>query len=311
MRARHVSCLVFASALFASSAHAEDKAAAATLFDQGVALMEKKDYPAACAKFKESLAASSGLGTMLYLADCYEQRGLTASAWAQFRQAAALAAEKKDPREKVARKRVEAVEPKLAYLTIRVKEKALGLAVVRDDATTSEASWGVPVPVDPGPHTIIAKATGKKTWKSDINVTPQAKLEVMVPPLENAPVAPPPKDNVSPQPPADDSTGDSQRLIGLVVGGAGVVGLGVGGFFGLRAQSKLDASNSDNHCRPPNDICDATGLQLRDEAGTAATISTVAFIAGAALVIGGVVLYLTAPKGSTRSGNALLRPITF
>jgi hypothetical protein len=306
MTRAHASRLFLAAMMVAAgSAHAEDKAAAAALFDQGVALMEKKDYPAACAKLKDSLAASAGIGTMLYLADCYEQRGLTASAWAQFRQAAALASEKGDPREKVARRRVEALEPKLAYLTIHVKARASGLTVTRDDAPFSEASWGVAVPIDPGKHVVVANATRKKTWKSDVSIGAATRVEVSVPPLEDVPIAaqPPPTPPVQNTQKEDPATGDNQRLIGIIVGGAGIVALGVGGYFGLRAQSKLDESNADNHCRPPNDICDATGLALRQDAGDAATISTVGVIVGVVMIASGVVLYLTAPSAPARSAR--------
>jgi len=240
---------------------------------------------------------------MLYLADCYEQRGLTASAWAQFRQAAALAAEKNDAREKVARRRLEALEPKLAYLTITVKDRPPGLALTKDDAPLSEGSYGVAVPVDPGTHVVIAKAAGKKTWKSEITVAANARVDIVVPVLESAPTQSPPPTPAPPKkieaPPEDPSRGDSQRLIGIIVGGVGIVGLGVGSYFGLRAQSKLDDSNADNHCRPPNDTCDATGLSLREDASSAAAVSTVAFVVGAVGVAAGVVLYLTAETSST------------
>jgi len=43
MRGRHASGLFLLAMAIAGEARAEDKAAAAALFDQGVALMEKKD----------------------------------------------------------------------------------------------------------------------------------------------------------------------------------------------------------------------------------------------------------------------------
>jgi hypothetical protein len=44
--------------------------------------------------------------------------------------------------------------------------------------------------------------------------------------------------------------------------------------------------------------CSATAVQDDASAHTQATVSTVGFVAGAALLAGGIALYLTAPNGS-------------
>jgi hypothetical protein len=95
----------------------------------------------------------------------------------------------------------------------------------------------------------------------------------------------------------------TQRWIGLGVGGLGVIGLGVGGVLGLVAMSKRDQSNSGAipHC-DANDICSSDGLALRKEAESAATGSTIAFVAGGIALAAGVVLYITAPRGSPVTG---------
>src|SRR5689334_20626402 len=70
---------------------AADKAAAEALFDEGVKLLQKGKYEEACKKLEASERVDSGIGTLLYLADCYEKLGKTASAWATFRAAASKA----------------------------------------------------------------------------------------------------------------------------------------------------------------------------------------------------------------------------
>jgi serine/threonine-protein kinase len=87
----------------------------------------------------------------------------------------------------------------------------------------------------------------------------------------------------------------TQRVVGIVVGSVGVVGIGVGSFFGLRAKAKKDDSLDNGHCPNNPNVCDQTGTDLRNQARTSATIATVSMIAGGAALAGGIVLFLTAP----------------
>jgi serine/threonine-protein kinase len=92
--------------------------------------------------------------------------------------------------------------------------------------------------------------------------------------------------------------GNGQRTIGLVVGGVGIAGLGVGTVFGIVAMGKtsdLDTQKTD----ASREGFDTT----KSDAKSAATISTVGFIAGAALVAGGAALYFTAPKSGTQTAT--------
>jgi serine/threonine-protein kinase len=91
------------------------------------------------------------------------------------------------------------------------------------------------------------------------------------------------------------STGSTQRTIAVVTGVVGVVGLGLGSYFGVRAASK----NSDAEKACPKRLCDAGGFQLQQAAENSATLSNVFVIGGAALLGAGIVLYFTAPKPET------------
>jgi serine/threonine-protein kinase len=101
-------------------------------------------------------------------------------------------------------------------------------------------------------------------------------------------------------PPNDDAVRARKRrhLIAYGVGGLGLVGLGVGGFFGLKASGLND--DAKKTCGGSITSCDPAKLPIAqkqvDDARSAANISTVGFIAGGALAVTGVVIYLTAPK---------------
>jgi serine/threonine-protein kinase len=293
---------------------AQDKAAADVLFRDGKRLMQDGKYAEACPKFAESVRLDAGIGAMLWLADCYERNGQTASAWAEFREAEQVARSAKDKRESVAHGRAEKLTPLLSKMTIVVPPDAdtAGLEVRRDGTEIKKPLWGTPVPVDPGQHTIAASAPSKKAWETRVQVPAEkgAAVSVKVPPLD-------PDDGSatggSPTPSSDkpggarSNDGSTQRIAGLAVAGAGVVALAIGTMFGLNAKSKLDDSNSDNHCRDGNH-CDAVGVQLRSDSKDAALVSTIAFGVGIAAVGGGAALYFLAPKPAGTKPSVTVTP---
>lgn len=271
-------------------------AAAEALFQEGRKLSEAKKYGDACPKFLASYKLAPAVGTLLNLADCYEKNGQIASAWARFHEAIALSQRLgRADREKVARERAEKLEPRLARLTIEARDKE---ADVRLDGNPVDAAvLGTPLPVDPGKHTIAASAPGKLPYETTIDVSDKDRApRVMVPKLEDEPSArhdEPAGPHVE-TPPAEEGGGSTQKTIGIAVSAVGVVGLGVGAFFGLRTSSKWKEAKT--HCNVAYE-CDATGVALTDQARSSGNLATVAFIAGGALLAGGAVLFFTAPKG--------------
>lgn len=298
------------SFLGATDARAEagqDKADAQGLFDLGKSLMVEGKFQEACPKLADSLRLDPVIGTMLFLAECYENIGRTASAWAEFREAQSLAAKQSDAREKVARDRANALESRLSKLVITVSPPpAPGLRVKRDGFDVGEALWGAAIPVDPGPHAVTVTAPRKTDWTTSVTVgIAGSSSSVVVPPLEDAPMDPPSvvtgaaSGTAYVPPPEPRKDGRARRILGVGVASLGVVGLGLGTVFGLQAKSNLDSSNS-GHCTRVTNYCDAAGLDLRNTALTDATISTIAFGVGLAALAGGAVLYFTAPRGDAR-----------
>jgi len=272
--------------------------------------MHDHKYGDACPKLAESLRLDPGIGTMLWLADCFEKSGRIASAWAEFREAAESAALAHDDREKVARDRAVKLQPRLPQLTIVVASEAQveGLVVKRDGSAVDKPLWGTDIPVDPGTHVVDVSAPGKKPWQRTLSVEEAHAISVKVPVLDDAPPSALTGDGqggtsasgAGPQggevPPPPAGTGTMQRTLGIVIGGLGVVGVGLGAYFGFAAKSKLDDSNANGNCTPDN-FCNPTGTQARNDAKTDASISTVAFIAGGVALAGGLALFFTAPHG--------------
>lgn len=289
--------LVAGASLVASTAHGEpppgQEVLAERLFQEGRQLMADGSYGPACAKLAASLRLDAGIGTMLYLADCFERNGQTASAWEQFREAAAAAARVSDGREKVARARAAGLEPKLSKLTIVLKANTVTLAVARDEIPVDVSLLGRDVPVDPGRHVVTASAEKKKkTWRGIVDVPPAgASVTIVVPDLEDD--RPGGADAVSPA-----ASGGVQRAAGLATLGAGVAAIGVGAYLGLAAKSKWD--DAEPRCR---NACDGDGFDARSDARNLAGWATAAFIGGAAAMVGGAVLFFTAAPAPLRSAR--------
>lgn len=284
-----------------------ERALARELFEQGRMLMSEKRYAQACAKLGESQRLDPAPGTLLNLAVCHEAEGKTATAWAEFNDALTLARrDARRDRVELAERHLKALEPRLSRLTIEVSEaaRAEGLELSLDGISLGKPAWGTPIPVDPGKHRVVAAAPGRKPWSAEVTVGDDAdRQSVSVPKLERAPEAagkPAPK-KTAPKPPPD--AGSGQRTAGFIVGGVGVVALGVGGYFGLRAFSRWDERNA--HCNDAG--CDPAGVDAGDEAERAATFANIGIGVGLAGVAVGTYLVLSAGSGE-RPATAVAQP---
>ncbi|MBW2526107.1 MAG: hypothetical protein JRI23_18140 [Deltaproteobacteria bacterium] len=293
------------------AARADDKATAQVLFEAARKLMDEGKYAEACPKLAESHRLDPGGGTLLNLAVCHENEGKTATAWGEFKEALGMArADGRQDRISLAEERIAALEPKLSRLVVTVapEAKVAGLVVTVDGTEMGEPVWGIATPVDPGQRKVSARAPSHEPWETTVTLGAEADQQaVQVPKLEPSATAPAPMPGptapagpgTAPPPPPDDgapSDGSTQRLVGYIVGGAGLASAVVGGIFGGLAISKNaeaeDAGCDDTTCPSPD------ALDASDSAKTNATLSNVFVGAGLGLVAVGVIVVLTAPDGS-------------
>jgi hypothetical protein len=287
----------------------QDRALAEALFRDGKTLADDGRIEEACAKFKESQRLDPALGTLLYLATCYEQSGKTASAWAAFQSAQELAHNRKDKaREAIARERAAAIEPNLSKLKLSITIPVAGTQIRVDGRLLGPAALSTPLPFDPGTHTIEATAPEKRAWSQSVELQPgPSTLAVRIPPFEPdipepAPVAAETAKPaaVAPHPPRDTSATNWPRLAGFVSLGVGGVGLAAGTYFGLHAYSV--AKGAEHHCS--GSICDQTGLNAYASARTAANISNVGFALGIVGIGAGTYLLISSAGESKTTQSA-------
>jgi hypothetical protein len=178
-----------------------------------------------------------------------------------------------------------ALEPKVPWLTLTVQGDLPGQELRLDGVVLGKAAWGSALSVDPGSHKLTAIAPGKKPWLYTLTLAEGQKQSLVVPELEDAP----PGQNSSPAGPGGPPSAPPthKRTAGFVVGGAGVVALGVGAFFGFRTLSQKE--DSDQLC-PTDTTCSGEGASLNSDAHTSAWLSNIGI--GLGLVGIGVGTYL-------------------
>jgi hypothetical protein len=199
--------------------------------------------------------------------------------------------------------RLNDVNAAMPTLVFEVKDSSgndVGAArVTMDGKPLVEKVTGSAVPIDPGQHHFIFDDAGGGAHAEQTVVVREGDHErhirVVLEAITGVPAAPPSAPAETPEASESPTKGDTQRTLGLVVGGAGVVGLVIGGIFGLVSKSTYDhaftveCSGNANDCRP-------SGVQDGQTAHSQAMVSTVGFIAGSVLLAGGAVLYFTAPR---------------
>lgn len=293
----------------AQSSSVTDQALAQALFEQGKTLMADGEYAKACAKFAASNRSAPGTGTLLNLAVCHEKLGRLATAWVEFSNAADADRRAGNQRRLAySQKQMQKLAPQLAHITVRPPASAVaGLVVKLDGVKLASAALGVPAPVDPGKHVIQASAPGRQSWSKQVEIDKNGEEKsVSIPALgalgataRNKPTtaqgkSPTGANATLPPPTPSSGSPDKRRIAAYVAGGVGVVGLGLGSYFGLKAFSDWKTRN--DNC--PGGHCNQAAVDAHDSAHTAAIVSDVSFGVGVAALGAAAYLWFTSSPAS-------------
>lgn len=253
-------------------------------------MMESQRYAEACALFEESQRLAPASGTLLNLADCYQQLGRLAKASATFSAAAESAHQSGNvARQQVAQKRIEALAPRLAHVTVSVADPVPGLSITLDGVSLPASLWATPQAVDPGAHVVRATAPGHQAREVSVAAVAEGATRTLeiarLEPVVEARALPAEASEPAQQQPTDWQTVGA--LTGAAVGAVAVVG---GTLFALESQSKHD--ESDRYC-DGSDCSDQRGVDAMDDAIVAGNRATACFIvAGVGLGVAGVLWFV-------------------
>jgi hypothetical protein len=216
-------------------------------------------------------------------------------------------------------KRLDEVEKAQPTIAFEVKDASdadvSAVKVTMDGNPLAERLDGTALPVDIGEHVFTFELVGRPPVTRTLVLTEGEKgrreriaiggatpsTPALMPPPSPAPVreanapagAAPVFSAIEPLPTRGGM--GTQKVLGLVAGGVGVAGIAVGSVFGLMTLSQKSqqesacgssaSCTSSGHARALSDH--STGM-------TDSTISTVGFIAGGALLVGGALLFFAA-----------------
>lgn len=300
MKRCRIPAFVAVVALAAPPALAADHQAAQAHFEAGRKLQREERWAEAAAELQASLAIEPSIGGHLNLGNVLEKLGKTASAQEQFRRAEALARGSDPERAAEARRRIDALAPRVSTITVTTEARAS--SVTLDGAAIPSAEE---IPVDPGVHAVSVSASGRPPRRLDVTVRAGEHAKVVVAASEDRPLV-----KVEPAPaPRPEGAPNVGRTAGLVGVGVGVAALAVGGvFYGLASSDKSKLSSACAtypKCRT-DEIAGARDLD--DAARTKANVATVLGIGGLAAVAVGGVIAITSSSSSEKRASVVVAP---
>jgi len=208
-------------------------------------------------------------------------------------------------------KGVDELTPLVPSIIFQIKDGAgrdrSDATISMDNQALSSLAPGSPLELDPGSHTFVfsapdAKAVtlqlviheGERARRETVTIGAETPAEVTTKPLT------PPTEAAASQP---TSGLGAQRIGALVAGGVGVIGIGLGSVFGVRAMSQKD--EAEKVC--PGDCKTSADAEKWSDAKTSGNISTAAFIIGGVGLVGGVVLWVTAKPPNSEQAAVNVR----
>jgi hypothetical protein len=307
MRTSLAVLFVGCSITFSSSARASD-VAADRLYEEGRQAAQRRDWPLACRKFKESEGLEPAPGTLLNLGDCEEHLGALVDAVGHFTDAAQRF-RPGDERVAYARQRAAAVQSRIPVLTLRLRPGTPARVHIECDEIPV-AGIGVPQPVNPGEHVLIVQLAGHTPVRTTVRIAEGENREIELG------VGGPTPSVAAPTVPLDDSahshdtvTGAPLRSAALVSFGVGAVALGfgiAGGVVTLGAKSTVD---NPQNC---TSTCNVAGQAAEARGKTWSAVSTAGFIGAGVGALAGATLLIASPRrdtGGVRSTAFSVLPI--
>ncbi|MEO7034040.1 MAG: hypothetical protein ABI548_09160 [Polyangiaceae bacterium] len=243
-------------------------------FSQALSLQTAGDWAGALAMLKEVAAVKPTPQVRFNIALCEERLGLVVAALGDYELAASDAqAEKADQVRQEVDSRLESLKARVPRVVVQRGQGADSATIALDGVSLGDSVLNHPLPVDPGPHTVEAKALGFQPFKQTFRVAEQQTATIQVK-LEPVPTA------IPPRPPVETAhASHSVRRAGFIVGGVGIASLITSGAMFYLRQNTI--SDLDKQCGATRDACPPSSKDTVDRGKLYTIVGDVTLVAGA------------------------------
>jgi hypothetical protein len=288
---------------------ASERASARSLAQDAYTALTAKDYAVAEDRFRRADELVHAPTLVLDRARALVGLGRFGDAYTAFQAVIAEEVPAKSPAvwkkaKTAAEKEIEAIKPRVAWLTIRVTGPSEP-RVELDGQLLPESSLGQRLPTNPGERVIALSAEGfiSKQVKQPLAEGAEVELALeLLPEPKPAPVvvvAPPPAPDPAKQ--EVERRGQRNRTLSYVAFGVSGVGLAVGtatGILWLNARSDIKASCGSLSCEASTDAEESRYKEQEQRYNTFGTLSAIGFAVGVAGAATGITLILLEPKSN-------------
>lgn len=276
---RLLSWLVWSLCFLPRMAFAQEEAAAEALFRSAREAAKKGDWRTACDRFRESHRLEPAAGTVLNLARCREELGQIASAWKRYREVVQRLPPT-DRRVAYAEKKEVALLPRVPHLIVLPPEHDGEFLAVVDGIEISEASFGVPLPFDPGEVAVEVRAPNREIWTTTVELEEGARVEqkLQLGDAIEEPVEPPRADGEDERADLGAERGSGRRTWGFTAVGLGTAGVMTGTVGAI--WSLVELNTVGQHCLDDG-RCDSTGYEAGQRGQSAVIMTAAGFGVGA------------------------------
>ena len=291
--------------LSARPAAAQDKkelSKARAQFQRAIELEQAGNYSTALEQFRDVGQVRMTPQVRFHIASCEEKLGRLVTALGGYQLAYADADGVGEDFKAEVETAVTRLQASIPKLVIERGPGAEAAEIQLDGVALGASSVGVPVPLDPGPHSISAKAPGAVPFSQTVTILENEQKTVDVS------LTPEPQELRAP--PTVGAGGavekGNPRLVPYVIGGVGIASLiGSGVLFALR-QSTL--SDLEAQCGPNHDACPSSAASDYSDLKLYNVTSQVALGVGVACVGTSVTLLLLQRKRApaTSAGMTLV-----
>ncbi len=311
-----VTAVAFTAMQIPTAAFAQNSAQAEVLFKEGQQLIAAQKYAEACQRLAASFKLDPQPNTELLQGECYKKLNKTASAYNAYLDASTNLSRGSDA-QKYAADQAKAMEPQLLKVRVEVTPLANGLTMKFDDdvKTRDKDFVGIDIALDPGEHDVTVTAPGKHDFTKHFSLDTASSPKTIVVNLTDKT-----KEELDAEqhvgggngqvivekPEVQWSTVKTLGMIGIIVGGATLIGSGVSFILTQVFQGNaVNLQRNDNACvtlnppappaqnpNPPGDANCNSAVTYHSQALAAQSAAIALLVAGGVIGVTGLVLFL-------------------